>query len=384
MKPQYRAVLVILLALTLPVAADEVASGVLNEVTLARAALRDIDTINRALRKNLEEQERAWPTREADQAKEMATPEAVQKLQVQQLKLQKRRKRRQRDLRRFCDKDVGPIIKALNESRDPDFLDAVIPVAVSAGKDDRRLLEVLRKLEQRFDVCPPSVINGLADLQKEAASLSLLELGMQEKKLSVLRAAGKSGDPVVISQLIAAAESDDKALATVCRQTLVRLTPPADPAAKLVGIVMRRIDEVRSRELKSSLIVYLGLCKNKSSETPLRKIYKEDQDERVRAAVIGALGNLGTETASRFLLSELKKKSLPLTLEKTCVHSLGAARYRPAVPHLIRLMDDPVLARVAVRALKRISGQDFGRGKGTWIRWWRAQPDAKGYKDPDE
>ena len=46
--------------------------------------------------------------------------------------------------------------------------------------------------------------------------------------------------------------------------------------------------------------------------------------------------------------------------------------------------DDPTLNRVAARALRRITGHDFGLNTGRWLRWWRAQPEAKDYRDRDE
>lgn len=376
--------LFVLLLAGVPVLADDAASGVLNESSLAEAAIKDIQKINRALKKNLAAQEKAWPTRELDQENEKAAPPKVKKLEVTQIKLERRRERRLRALRRYCGNDVSPILVALRRTRSRAFLDAVIPVAVKVGKDDPRLLRVLKKLERRFDVCPPSVVNGLADLGKGEASLSILELGMKEKSLSVLRAAGKSGDPVVLSQLITAAESNDKALAKVCRKTITRLTPPSHPTPNLVGLLLQRISDVRSSELKTSLIVYLGLCKSKESLVPLKKIYKEDRNPRVRAAVIGALANFGSEITSEFVLHQLKKKTLPMDLEKSCIHALGAVRYRPAIPYLVDFMDDATQNRAAARALRRISGRNFGFNKGPWLRWWRAQPEATGYKDPDE
>ncbi len=59
--------LFVLLLAGVPVLADDAASGVLNESSLAEAAIEDIQKINRALRKNLAAQKKAWPTRDEDQ-----------------------------------------------------------------------------------------------------------------------------------------------------------------------------------------------------------------------------------------------------------------------------------------------------------------------------
>ena len=155
--------LFVLLLAGVPVLADDAASGVLNASSLAEAAIEDIQKINRALKKNLAAQKKAWPTREADQENEKAAPPKVEKLEVTQLILERRRERRLRELRRFCGKDVSPILKALKRTKSRAFLSAVIPVAVEVGRNDPRLLKVLKKLEKRFDVCPPSIVNGLAD-----------------------------------------------------------------------------------------------------------------------------------------------------------------------------------------------------------------------------
>ncbi len=323
--------------------------GVLDKASLSKSTLSELRQTVRALQRNTRAQVKVWPTRDADQADEKIAPPAVRRLQEKYSKLERKKERLLRRLRNLRASAIDHVLKALDRARDRAFFDALVPLAVKIGRNDEGLVSILERSGERFVPFPMSATNGLADLQNERASLALLEIGMKETSLAILCAAGRGGVPVVVGQLIAAADSDDRKLAKLCRRAVARLTPPSREVPGLSGIVAQRIMEVRSEELKTSLVVYLGLCGGDEVFSVLRTQYRENRDKRVRMAIIGAMGNLGTEVASEFVLDALHatEGDLTLGLRKSCIHALGAARCRTATPLLIDFLSDRQLNSVA-------------------------------------
>ena len=100
----------------------------------------------------------------------------------------------------------------------------------------------------------------------------------------------------------------------------------------------------------------------------------------MRILILGATGMLGNA-----LFSELSRPGNSLAIRKSCVQALGSARFRPAAPLLIDLVADRQLEYYALRALKRIAGEDLGHRQAVWLRWWKAQPESLlAGKDPDD
>lgn len=255
-----------------------------------------------------------------------------------------------------------------------------------------------------------SLVNGLADLDHQDASLFLLELGLQSKDALILKAAGKTGEPAVVARLIDFAEGEDPTLAKEALRAITLLAPPSthseqklekltdsrmeelgskEPRVraivrlsargeydrKLEELVASRIGRVRSTDLKATLITYLGLFKNDDYVGFLCSMYKGSKDARVRLAVVGTLGNLGTKSGE-FLLGELSNPENDIATRKDCVHSLGVCRYRLAARVLIDLLNDQQMKTDAARALHRLTGRDLGDKQALWMRWWRVQPEA--------
>lgn len=67
----------------------------------------------------------------------------------------------------------------------------------------------------------------------------------------------------------------------------------------------------------------------------------EDEDETVVASAIYALGELGGKSVGPRLLPFLNCPNKPhVKIRNIVIVALGASRYRPAIPHLRRLLDD--------------------------------------------
>jgi hypothetical protein len=385
----------------------------------ASALIGELRSLVAAQQANLMAQAAAWPTREEDQREEKPTPPAVRTLENSYRALEEKTRQVQARLVEEAEKDVSPVLSALGQANnDVAFIDILVQVAARAGKDDTSTTTALIQLAERFEPCPPRVVSALADVDCRDADMFLLELGAKEKSPAILAAAGRAGDPAVVQSLISWAEDEDKALSKASLRAVSRLEPPSkvhprrfkelqesstdsvrgrgrglELMAGLDGqtlylqelrrLTRSKIETVRSENLRTALIVYLGLFREREDLPFLKGVLEKSQDETVRLAILGALGNLGEE-AGEFLLEQLRERGSDLAAQKRCVEALGASRHRLAARALMDLLDDPALQEEALRALRRIAGQDFGRSPNRWLRWWRAQPEVSSAdKDPD-
>ncbi|MBI4603355.1 MAG: hypothetical protein HY721_15495 [Planctomycetes bacterium] len=363
-----------------------------------------------AMERNLKSQVDAWPAREEDQLRELPVPPRVRQLQAEHAKLAGDKARMLARLEKEASTDLAPLLKTLADAPDPALIDALVPVAVSAGREDARTFDALVALSRAHSPCPAAVVDGLAELENDEAGKLLMKIGIKQRSLAALKAAGRRGEPAVLGNLIDLADGDDAPLAKLCLRAIEALEPPVgagrerlerttrsrmrelgslDPMLRAVlrsnapsvvrrdavQLVASRLERVRSLDLKAALVVYLGLCRVGDYFPLLVALYRSTSVERVRLAVIAAAGNFGMQ-AGEFLVGELSDRENKLDTLRTCVHALGAARYRPAAPILVSLLGDPFMRRDAARALRRIAGQDFGDEEASWLRWLRAQPDA--------
>ena len=387
--------------------------------TLADATLAQLLEAHASRNRNLEEQEEAWPSRAEDQLNEQAAPFNVRKLQTAHRSLEREIERLRSRLEKETSDDVGPILAALKASHDETLFAVLVPVALKVGREDARTPETLLTIARRFDPCPISIVNGLGDLGSEAASLFLLERGLKEESLVILRAAGKSVELAVIEKLIDLAQGKDESFAKLCLRTITSLTPPSGySGSRIQKLVDQRIETLGSDEpqlraiarlqapslynrelekavaariktasypeLRTALVVYLGLFRNTANLPFFVSLYVESSNENVRLSILSALGNLGEQTGD-FILNELSRPGNSLAIQKGCVQALGSARYRSAAPLLIDLLADRQLEYYAVRALKHIAGEKLGHRQAVWLRWWNAQPESLlAGKDPDD
>lgn len=326
----------------------------------------------------LDKQQRAWPTRQRDErnaGEDLQPPKRWLELETIQGKLWRRREALLERVRSHAATDVEPLLDALTASKSVDFVEATVSTAVELGRKSERLFTVLKELVRRFDPCPDSVLRGLADTRREDAGLFLLELGLREKSVAILRSAGNTGRAAVVGKLISVAQSKESAIADLGLRTLATLTPPELPSADLQRIVTLSIETANSAKLKAALIAYLGFFRTESNFSLLRTTYERAQADCVKVAVLGALGNLGP-SAGEFVLGELRREGNSLAIRRSCVHALGVANYKPACQELIRLLGRRDFRRDAHRALQRVSGQRLGDGQALWLRWWNTQPES--------
>lgn len=368
--------------------------------------------------RNIEAQEAAWPTRREDQLRELPPPLPVHDLQQAHRGILRDIEGGLKRLEAEGRKDPASLREALLAARDPALATLLLPVVLEAGGDDATLEPVLVTLLRRWKPCPLEVALALSKLQTREGCLAILEVGREEQSVSLLAAAGSSAEPGVIEALVALAEGPNEVEAGAAQRALVRLEPPRELRASRVKrflresevrlqdadasslavlranawerckkecaqTVRRLIPATKRPQARLSLIVYLGLFRDPSSYSFLLELYRDTRSQDERLACVSALSALGPQ-AGEFLASELRSQASVLPLQRSLIHAVGVARYRPAVPQLLELLEDRQWRDEASRSLERIAGISLGDEPARWTRWWRRQPDAgPAPQDPD-
>lgn len=365
--------------LALPTIRAEEISNV--EVAASASTLGELRSVCAKLAANVEAQDQAWPTREEDLANESAPPQRVRELDGQYRRLRRSQVRLEQQLEARAAKDYEVLTEALSGSDDECFVSAVVPMLVESHPAAPELSGTFLKVAEGFERCPPALVEGLRGLDVPEAAAFLLKLGKRTGDLATLAAAVNSGDLAVTARVVRLADGDSK-LARVCRVAIARFEPRPQDWRELKPALMGWIDNVRSLELKSILITCLGLHASSADFDFLTGLYRKSAEDTVRVAALNALGRSGQ---GGFLLAAMEQRKNDSRLRRTCIHALGASRYRAAVPALIEVLREPKFRANAARALRRISGQDLGLKSASWIRWWRTQPDSGStYVDVDE
>jgi hypothetical protein len=346
------------------------------EATELKGLVVSLESLVGALGRNLEAQHEAWPDQERLLGEEVAPPYAVRQLQSEYAKLWRQRKRIQGRLLRESAAQVGVLLDVLKQTQSGEMARLLAPIVEQLGKDEPRASVVLRNVAERFTPCLPEVADALGSVGDRDARLFLLELGRRESNIAILRAAARFGDPAVLERCVNWIESGSDDAALILR-ALRQLEAPAAVDAKLPARLKSWIAESQSHDLRSQLVIYLGLLSDEENHVFLTELYENDSSVLVRHAAISALGRLG-ERSARFLVSELRKRTNDLQIRKACVHALGGTDFAPAVGDLIQTMKESSLRSDAARALRRLSGEDFGTDQASWRRWWNRQRAANG------
>ena len=342
--------------------------------------------------------EQAWPSREKDTENEQPIPPKVERIHSHISRLKKQQEiltlRIQGSLSPLSSNaylslenvtakpiDLGPLMEALTNPNDPEFLEAIAPVVGAASGQGPTITEAFLRGVEAIDPLPNRLITALGRIHSKRVSLFLLQRGLHKQSVPLLKAAGKSGFPTVIGRLIQAADARKKPFVAAALKTLNRLSPPKDYTPALWKTVYDAALHSRSTRVRSAVLVYLSQMGNPESAELFREIYFGAQELNLKLAAIGGLGNLGA-AQGKFLLVEALQVS-DSSLRNTLLYALGATKYRPAVPHLLDCLVEPGVQLTARRALTLIAGEDLGREHGLWLRWWRRQPDSGASKDPD-
>lgn len=199
---------------------------------------------------------------------------------------------------------------------------------LKANRDHLKLLDVLR--------------NQMDPTLRQKAAEALVDIGCGREAVEVLRAMGNALaiDPLFV---IIAKEKNSR----------VRLSAQQ---------ALRKINHPR---VSRYFLPSFG-----SVESNVKHLNDPDEEKRFIAA--RALGMQGDKRALRVLISALRGKNVIRAAEAAEV--LGEMKAKEAISPLITALQYKfTVCRAAAKALKAITGQDFGNNAFEWDQWYKKQ-----------
>lgn len=174
---------------------------------------------------------------------------------------------------------------------------------------------------------------------------------------------GRAPEPYLLN-LKEELDAEYRVLAAI-EEGLGKLTD-RDAIEYLSRVVLLRDRTWKSREIAARALARIG----DRDQLPLLVKGLRDKDARVRTAVLLALGRMRAEEAFDDVREAMDEKDW--MVRSAAIETLGLiADPRGFEPLLERMEEeDGRLAEDCAQALKRITGQDFGRSSNAWRRWW--------------
>jgi hypothetical protein len=265
------------------------------------------------------------------------------------------------------------------------------------------------------------ILDGIADLASPAARRvldSLLErYGAADRRgaSQILAASVRRGGPRevdaaiawvesrrdalllgMLSRILAAAREPD-ARAHLRGDGLARAAPPVKAqAARALGL-LRDAEAVAplllllkepDPRVKSEAMEALGAIADPRGVLPL-SVFLRDEDWRLRATAARALGAIRDPRALAPLLRAIEGDPTAIVVESAAA-ALALLDRPEAIPAVLARLesagtDDMRLSDVLARALRSLSGRDFGTEAAAWRAWWedaKTRPFQKAPPDP--
>lgn len=219
----------------------------------------------------------------------------------------------------------------------------------------------------------------------------VLDLGLAEKDLTAVASALGAADGSGIARVVAATASRDPELAAVALRGLGRARPdPADDLGSTTERLAALSELLRgpalSVEARCALVSFMGRHVPPATSdggrpdrqermaqvsSALRQAYDEQLEEQVRSTIAAALGAVEHPEATSLLLELLSADESTPALRHAALAGLVRARTLDAVPALIDLLEHRGLPPSACRkALRTITGRDYGESHEAWRGWW--------------
>jgi HEAT repeat protein len=262
-------------------------------------------------------------------------------------------------------------------------------------KDIPYFLKALQSSDEKTRRHAVNVLEGIKDPRVIPALVETLKDNNHWFRIEVVDALANIRDPAVVEPLIALMEDKDPSFRVKVAKALAKIGDP------------RAIDPLLSALKDSSFLVVeaaaeaLGELKATQAVTPLIELCK-NKNNQVRDAAFEALGkmadNVPLEPFLDFLTAEdsklssraqnfLEKINKPgkvdlliasldsedPALRRTLMDMLGKLKDRRAVGPLIEILQSPKRWErdLAARALKSITGKDYGVKYKKWQKWWK-------------
>ncbi|MGD2089202.1 MAG: HEAT repeat domain-containing protein [Candidatus Aminicenantes bacterium] len=248
------------------------------------------------------------------------------------------------------EKTRGYAVNVLEGIKDP----RVIPALVEALKDNNRWvrIEVVHALANIDD---PGVVQPL---------IALLQGKDPSSRVKAAKALAKTGDPRAIAPLLSALKNPDSLVVEAAAEALGELNA--------TQAVTPLIDLCKNKNNQVSDAAFEALAKMKDS-VPLEPFveFLTAKDSKLSSSAQNFLEKINKPGKVDLLIASLNSEDS--TLRITLINMLGKLKDRRAVGPLIEILQSPKTWErdLAARALKAITGKDYGVKYKKWQKWWK-------------
>lgn len=261
-------------------------------------------------------------------------------------------------LGRFESLDVesrGFVFELLLEQKDPSTLAAV-----------RKLLG---SKQATVRVQAAQLLASLGDSSQADSLRGLLEDKDSRVRGAATDALAALGDRGSFDAIAALCKDSNAATRRKAIAACVRLAKKFEMQDRWAHDLKELLDETRG-EMRSDLVCALGQTGSRDAARGVI-LFLGDESSEVRAAVVGALADLGAKEEADALVRQMdseKDKWVRLRMATTAQR----LRLVQAVPDLIEWLDDPdsEIKAASLAGLGEITSQNFGQDKAKWAAWW--------------
>ncbi len=211
--------------------------------------------------------------------------------------------------------------------------------------------------------------NILGDF-KTSDALSALTYTLKNESVAVRAAAcealGKIGDASAVESLIGMLSDADHPVRSAALNALINFDSPG------IALAAGKLLTDANDTVRISAITLLDDKADPATVESIRKAFQDDKTPGVRMIAARALGKL-KDINSIGVLMEAVTEDLSEGVRKEVVTALGKIGDKKAIPALIEgLKDDYKDVQIeASGALKKLTGEDFGRDPIAWAEWYK-------------
>jgi len=223
---------------------------------------------------------------------------------------------------------------------------------VSEIADERR--EAWEGLKDMGDLATPALVEVVKSGKPQVKRLAITAIGLLKDKLGAEAIRGAMGDSDAEVRWAAA-----RALGEI-----------GDKQAR--PLLVKAVKEDTDAEVRYHAAYALaGLGATEAFDYFKARLKSTETDDRARA--VRALGKYGKGKFVSELVAALEDKEQ--RVRYAAVIQLEHARKKPAIPGLIAALEDEdrYVRKRSRQALEQLTGQDFGRDKPKWEKWWKAK-----------
>jgi HEAT repeat protein len=274
-----------------------------------------------------------------------------------------------------------PVIDILLHDTDPQVRVSAISVLgeIVDPRAVEPLISTLERLEFDGAWYATWALGRIGGPRAEAFLLGLLHSSDMGLRRAAAKALGEIGSRAAVPDILPLTRDSDQRNRRAAARALAQI---ADPRATPVLVRLLKDDSVGVRLAAVTGLGEIGDPQNAEAIAP----FLDDPDGQVRHAAAVALAKVGDRRTVKLLLTVLRDPDHCLAASRVgAAEAIGRLRDPAAVPALIEALRQDVAEAdryfgrgeptprsitAEVKALRAITGQDFGTDADKWQQWW--------------